>query len=230
MVSLTFTHDGLNSPITIALDGRGIHETYSMSMDDGWNLISLPFIPYDMRTNAIFPSSTAGAFMFDDGYIKCDSLEPGKGYWLKFNKSSSVVAEGRRQTIDTLNVHSGWNIIGSFSSSAATHAFLSEPQSIISSHYYGYHGRYFVAESVCTGEGYWVKCSGSGKLFISPSAANSKMAQTGDAGEAIPDFGRLTIRDAKENEQSLYYGLKESLSSFRENLFELPPNPPRRWF
>ncbi|MBI3193692.1 MAG: hypothetical protein HYZ34_04375, partial [Ignavibacteriae bacterium] len=62
---------------------------------------------------------------------------------------------------DTMNVRSGWNMVGARTTRALSE-FTSEPPGIIISNYYGYSSGYTQKDTLIGGEGYWVKANQEG--------------------------------------------------------------------
>ena len=71
-------------------------------------------------------------------------------------------------TIDTLEVSTGWNIIGALFSGAILDIINTEPPGIISSTFFGYNpgGGYYSADTLMRGNGYWVKINQNGIIII----------------------------------------------------------------
>ncbi|MBI4546890.1 MAG: hypothetical protein HY707_02845 [Ignavibacteriae bacterium] len=195
--------------------------------DGGWTLISLPVETGDRRTSSLFPYSASPAFAYVNGYIRKDTLEYGRGYWLKTDQTS---LPGCPRTFDTIDVRQSWNIIGSLSSPVPVSSIVSIPESIIISSFYGYGGGYFAADTIRPGEGYWVKTNSPGKLVLSsgswvqptpPLAGLSMM-------NPLKTLNTLTVSDGGGNSQTLYFGVENS--EINLNAYELPPPPPGQGF
>ncbi|MBI3195855.1 MAG: exo-alpha-sialidase [Ignavibacteriae bacterium] len=142
---------------------RGVFKENTMRIyyPTGWNLVSVPFA-YSSVTN--LPS----LFSFDHGYLSEDSMEFGKGYWAKIE--SSVRYEGDIVLNDTINVTTGWNVIGALTKPIGVNTIQSLPDSIVTSSYFGYDGgAYFTADSLRPASGYWVKVKQNGKLILRAS-------------------------------------------------------------
>ncbi len=82
---------------------------------------------------------------------------------------------------DTIKVRSGWNMIGALSTKALTQ-ISTDPPGIIISYYFGYSpSGYILMDTLNKGEGYWVRASQAGLLFVnqppatpsSPTPANN---------------------------------------------------------
>ncbi len=137
-----------------------------------WNLVSLPKrVSSPMRT-AVFPSSISHLFEFDGGYVERESLETGRGYWLRFPSAECIPIVGDVLLNDTLDVVTGWNLIGSIGFPVAAATVSSTTSGMIASNFYGYKNGYFVADTVQPGKGYWVKVNQAGKLILASSGTN----------------------------------------------------------
>jgi hypothetical protein len=134
----------------------------------GWNLVSVPVTVNDYRRTSVFPSSTSFAYAYDQatGYVRKDTLKNGPGYWLQFGSSRAVGIGGLLRDADTIDVKSGWNMIGSISHPAITDSIVQIPTGIVASNYYGYNGAYINADTLKSGMAYWVRVNQNGKLLL----------------------------------------------------------------
>jgi hypothetical protein len=89
---------------------------------------------------------------------------------LKFSGAQSPTLTGLLLTNDTINVATGWNMIGSISQPIAVSSVSSVPGGITTSHFFGYQGSYSITDSIRPGKGYWVKVNQDGKLVLSSSS------------------------------------------------------------
>jgi len=149
--------------------GAGITTSTSLSVDDRWNMISVPMAVSDYSKSALFPTALSPAFGYQGSYQIYGTLQKGVGYWLKFNGDQSVMMAGYLLTQDTIGVSAGWNMIGSLSGSIPVANVGSIPGGMITSNFFGYNGSYHVATKIEPGQGYWVKVNQSGKLVLSSS-------------------------------------------------------------
>jgi hypothetical protein len=116
-----------------------------------------------MSTSNIFPNSSSEVFGYSNGYYVVDSLRNGSGYWVKYNNSQILPICGT--TISTsVNVNTGWNLIGPFDTPIPVQNISSIPPNIIVSSFFGYEGGYQIADTLNAGKGYWVKTNASGIL------------------------------------------------------------------
>src|SRR5207245_9458597 len=133
----------------------------------GWNLISVPVIPPDMRASVLFPHAISHPFSYDMGYNREETLRPGVGYWLKFAAAETVQVVGQPIPSDTVAIRKGWNLIGAMSLPIAVNQVNTNPSGIIISKFFGYNNdtnTYIVADNLDPGKGFWVKASQSGTM------------------------------------------------------------------
>ncbi len=190
----------------------------------GWGLLSLPFKVNDPHTSILFPDAITSAFSFDGSYSATDSFSIGNGYWLKFPSSHDVIMRGDSIKIDTVNLSTGWNIIGSISTPVLTTSITTEPDSILISPFFGYDHGYLTTSTINPGKGYWIKSSSAGKLIFSTTSV-AKLASSPNLDEM---FNHITVKDANGNLQKLYFG--NNLNSVNLNSYTLPPLPPQGVF
>ncbi len=138
----------------------------SLAVEEGWNLLSMPFLPVDGSVAALYPTATSPAFTYQSGYQSQTVVGPGKGYWLKFGGSQSVDLDGTVISLDTVAVTQGWNIVGSISQPVPVSSIVSDPGGLVTSSFFGYGAGYSPADTLHPGYGYWVKVGGPGSLFL----------------------------------------------------------------
>ncbi|MFI5237061.1 MAG: PQQ-dependent sugar dehydrogenase [Ignavibacteriales bacterium] len=140
-------------------------DCFDVSINAGWNLLSVPLLNDDMSTSNIFPNASSQVFGYDFGYFVVDTLLNGDGYWVKYNNSQLLQICGENFSTP-INVNSGWNLIGPFKTQVAIQNISSTPSNIIISPYYGYDAGYITTDTLMPGKGYWVKTSASGILQL----------------------------------------------------------------
>ena len=152
--------------------------TMTISLNDQWNMISLPLLVDDPGISSLFPTAISAAFDYSSGYNSRDSLAHGKGYWMKFSSAQNVPLIGTPMTRDTIDVNAGWNMIGSVFTKIPVSSINSIPGGIITSTFFNYNGStYLEADSIAPGSAYWVKSSQSGKLILSATGSNQTAAR-----------------------------------------------------
>lgn len=157
----------------------------NVSVTEGWNLLSLPYIVADPRLTTVFPLATSRAYGFspDLGYAEMDSLTPGAGFWLKFDADQQVGITGSPVTMDSLPVQSGWNLIGALSTPVDVGSITTVPPGIINSAFFGYSDGYGEVETLLPGQAYWVRCSSTG-MVVTQAARNNAPRRLGPAPQS----------------------------------------------
>lgn len=159
---------------------------------DKWNMVSVPYGVGDYSATTLFPAAVSSAFGFENGYVAYDTLENGRGYWLKFPKAQSVVMNGTPLEAETVAVAVDWNMVGSLSSPVDVATISSIPGGIVTSGFYQFAGSYQQSTVILPGKGYWVKCSQPGQLVFSsagntPAASRIRIKDGGETPPSPPD-------------------------------------------
>ncbi|MBI3193554.1 MAG: choice-of-anchor D domain-containing protein [Ignavibacteriae bacterium] len=165
---ILFTHNAAGSSTVLPVSGVGGTFTVSFPVMNKWNIISLPLSVDDASVSLLFPDAQSNAFSYlpSAGYMGNKMLVNRKGYWLKFSAEETVQLHGVPLAIDTFEVISGWNLIGSITFPIPTQNIISEPPNIAVSEFYGYNSGYQTADSIVPGRGYWVKSETDGQLIL----------------------------------------------------------------
>ncbi|GEM_PF-5542260 len=184
------TNDPLASPavIPVSLYVLSPYVSLGIPVESNWNLVSVPLIPFDYATSAVFPSSTTQAFSYQSagGYQGHDTLTNTPGYWLKFPAQENVSITGLPVEKDTVDVTANWNLIGSISETVPVSAIVPLGTSV-QSPFFGYSvSGYSVKDTLKPGAGYWVKVSTNGKLILKPTSPPVPLLQP---ATSIPETG-----------------------------------------
>ncbi len=125
-----------------------------ITLNNGWNLISLPCIPEDSRPDVLFQNSVIGqTWTWSDGnFSKVQTLNPMTGYWAYCNKNTSVDIEGVHFVTTDRILGSGWNLFGPTADSP-----LPENDHINGTFWHWINGQFTAAKSLQKGRGYWIK-------------------------------------------------------------------------
>lgn len=158
--------DVANTSISFASDIFLIGKPDTIHYQNGWNLLTLASKVMNNSKSNIFPNAISSVFLYDAGYISVDTIQKGNGYWVKFLADGQHVITSAPMIIDTVNVKSGWNLIGGLSTAISLAQITTEPSGIIASEFYNYDNGYHVATSLIPWKGYWVKVNQQGKLII----------------------------------------------------------------
>ena len=75
----------------VTITGNGLSQLI-IELNQGWNLISgisteLPLNYIEDPENLIIPGTV---YMFENGYVQADSLQPGNGYWLRSSGTGTI--------------------------------------------------------------------------------------------------------------------------------------------
>ena len=219
--------NGGTDQATVTLDVLGVR---TLSLDDGWNLLSIPYEPENPTFGSVLPSCTSG-FWFDPGtgnqsIADGDSLAAGEGFWANCS-SGSVQVTGQGVDDQTVSVAAGWNIIGPFADSIDTGPITAEPAGIVTSAFYrfGPSDGYTSVTTLAPGEGYWVNLSQSGTLTLDggggstlTAGARSQAVGTGEKTAA------LQVTDGRGRTATLW--LRRGDPSAKTGRYTLPPTPP----
>ncbi len=200
----------------------GSGATVSVTVKDGWDLISNPVITPNDSVKQLFPASLFNyAFSFGaGGYSQQHRLLNGVGYWAKFPDTTVQIINGSVNVLDTVPVVGGWNIVGSISSIIDT-GQVQDPGGIRTSAYFGWNGIYTNPTDITPGEGYWVKVSSAGILIFSTAPAPAGRPRTENVLEAL---SRITITDKSGISQELYFGAERQ--DLNTAMYAMPPLPP----
>jgi hypothetical protein len=160
-----------------------------ISVNEGWNMLSVPNRVHDFCKNILLPFSTSSAFTYENSYISKDTLQNGKGCWSKFNSSEVLRFIGEKITSDSIDVTSGWNMIGSISYPVRVSSIGSDPPDMIVNDFYTYKdNQYISSDTIQPGYAYWVKTNKSGKLILDTTSSimTSKLIKIIPNGELPP--------------------------------------------
>jgi len=182
---------GTYSPTWKFMTATGSQIVQQHSVANGWNLLSLPLLTADPRTDVLYPTAVSEAFTYDAGagYQEQDTLFPGSAYWIKFDSSQSLTYTGQERLADTVEVSSGWNMIGVLSGPIAASAVQEVPDGIIVSNYFGYDGSYTLTDTLAPGRGYWVKAGQTGMIIMNVSTGEGSV-QGAILKERLPSGAR----------------------------------------
>lgn len=139
----------------------------SVGIVEGWRMMSLPVKVFDRRKVAVYPTAVTDAFTFQSGYVRRDTLEYGLGYWMKYGSAETLELDGGRIARDSIDVTTGWNLIGSITKAVPVGSIVQVPPGIVISSYYEFTGgSYQPATNIDPMKGYWVKVNQNGKLVL----------------------------------------------------------------
>ncbi len=167
-------HNLGTTPVLFNVTGNSTIFSITLDLKSDWNLISVPVATFDSTVLNLFSNSLFDYFYSysETGYQKQYLIKNGIGYWAKFGQAHTEVVKGKPLYIDTIQLNSGWNIVGSISNDINLSNLSTEPSDLVLSNFYGYNGNYFIAETLKCGSAYWVKANNKGKLILSTKSNN----------------------------------------------------------
>ncbi|MBI3365901.1 MAG: T9SS type A sorting domain-containing protein [Ignavibacteriae bacterium] len=204
---------------------RLVYVQVTDSTPGGWNMVSLPVRMTDTHITTIFSGAVSEGFRFDAtaGYVPENSMINGFGYWVNLPASRGNMYYGLERTRDSLSLPAGWSLFGTLSTPLDVRSVRSQPPGNLSN-IFGFSGGYTRADSLRPGKAYWVKLTNVGKLVLDNQIPPVAKVESND----IPgNLNTLRVRDARGNEQTLFFG---SSSEMHSRSFELPPCPPEGIF
>jgi hypothetical protein len=143
---------------------------HPISVNNGWNLLSLPAIPSGSINRNLFPDVSAQQFYyFENGvYLQPDSLEFGRGYWFYDSVSATRFIPGIPVSSRSYQLSVGWNLIGSISYDVPL-SNVFDPEHIVNkdswSHFDG--SGYVSSDTLKKGSAYWVYAERDGTISLS---------------------------------------------------------------
>lgn len=152
-------------------DVDGLENFISISLQQGWNLVSNPVTsaPGEDSTSTLFPSATypyGFAYVPGAGYEQRFTMENRIGYWVKFPDITIASVYGSPRNADTISVVKGWNMVGSISLLVDTATIISDPPWNRLSPWFGYFGSLTPVEQIIPGYAYWVKAETTGVFIL----------------------------------------------------------------
>jgi len=151
----------------VTIDTYTLHSSTQITLDQGWNMVSLPRHVADSAVSTIFPSAVSQAFSYNGvTYEPHDSMQTRLGYWIKSDSSQSIQLFGTSVHRDTITVSQDWNLIGTIADPIDVNDIVQNPAGIVVSPFFGYKGMYRAADTLYPGKAYWVKVNQSGMLIM----------------------------------------------------------------
>jgi len=212
--------------VTLAVNG-----THALTLDDGWNLASLPYQMEDQTFGAVLPSCTSG-FRYtpssgnqpiSDG----DTLTVGQEFWAKCPSGTEQVI-GTEADSQTVSVAAGWNLVGPFGDSTDAGAISSDPQGIVASSFYSFDPSdgYTSVSTLAPGEGYWVNVSASGTLALGGGGEGSSLTAQARLQNGSEDGTTVSLHVTDDEGREATLWLRRDRPKSKQKNHMLPPVPP----
>ncbi len=137
-----------------------------ITVHEGWNMISLPLIVPYPNALSIFPHASSKLYSYEGTYRRHDTLDYGRGYWLKFPATETLSVTGIKANLLITKLAPGWNMIGAPSFPVQVTDIMVSPATSITSPYYSYSSDsgYRPSGVLQPGSSYWVKTQGGGMM------------------------------------------------------------------
>ena len=193
-------------------------------LNEGWNMVSVPLITDDRCRMTLYPYCQSKAFTYDAGYVPRDTLEYCVGYWIKSDSARDITYHGLGRSIDTIDVKSQWNMIGSVSQGIDIDSIIQIPGNIVTSPYYAFSGTYTLADSLQPGSAYWVRTNHIGQLILKGVPPPSMRPQSRRINP-LASLNSLKFSAPDGSTQTIYFGRNDIIGERYQN-YDLPPVPP----
>jgi len=91
--------------------------TFSLKLEPGWNMVSLPLVPDNSSVYAVFGSiptlDTMPVVTWEaPSFVVVEEIEPKIGYWVFTPSETTINVTGKPITNTTLILEAGWNMVG----------------------------------------------------------------------------------------------------------------------
>ncbi len=176
---ITIVSDMSTGLYVLQFDG-GI-QTFSLSvtMSDGWNMVSVPGVnPSGQDVSDWWSGRVGDVFKYSNGYQIVTTTTPGEGYWMKNNGAQTYNTgdewpAGGIQIVahDPIPGNAGWNLIGGYEINASTAGITTNPAGQLVQPIYKYSNGYQVAATIEPGYGYWAKLSTAAQIILPEALA-----------------------------------------------------------
>jgi len=136
-------------------------EEIQLSLQAGWNMVSVSLALADNSTSAVFPA-VAGVFVWNatgKSYYEPAVIEPEKGYWVAVTGNTTITVSGTPIDDWTTDIKAGWNMVGSVGANASIIDPNDEPDGSVipTAYWWDPVGKsYSITTDLEPGKGYWV--------------------------------------------------------------------------
>jgi hypothetical protein len=176
----------------------------------------------DMNASTIFAQANSPVFAYANGYVNASTLINGKGYWVRYAGSTAANVCGNPIASQSVDVISGWNMVGVYDKAVTAANITTTPAGILSSVFFGFANGYSQANILESGKGYWIRVTQNGTLNL-PASVGKIAAQ--ESFKPKSEWGRISITDAAGRSAALYLVPEDDIVTG-----DLPPVPPQGVF
>jgi hypothetical protein len=225
------TNDFASPPQTKPRNNWGIAliPTQTVSLADGWNMISVPGREIDSAKTYLYPSASSSAFAYVGGYVRKDTLQEGLGYWMKFSSARTLYEPGAPINSLTIHLNAGWKMIGGPSVPVPVSniilnggGFIFPSENLL---LFGYNNGFSSISVLQPGQGYWIKSTGADSLTLTLTGSGKSAPKATPITAEFNRMNSFTVKNSGKGSQTLYIGNEKYLTTPLA-AFELPPVPP----
>jgi len=189
-----------------------------VSYQSGWNVVSLPVSVDNNYMDVNFPNAVENSlYSFDGQYNVENQLNPGNGYWIRFENDNINSFTGYVLNELTIQLNEGWNLIGGLSTTIGVGTGIIDTDEIIvpGTLYRFFDGGYENISVLSPAYGYWIRSLEDGEITLTsiPTSLNRIFP---DASALLENFNILEI-----NDNSIYFG--KDISELNQIWYSLPP-------
>jgi hypothetical protein len=198
----------------------------TVNLLDKWNMVGLPVQMSHSSYLELFPNAlNESLFDFNTSYQGRQTLQPGKGYWVRMEQSGSATFTGEAITSLDIDLQKGWNLISGPTEVVSVEAIEDPQEIIITGSVFGFNGSYETTTNLEPGKGYWVRTSEAGPITLSPGSSNKSSGNL--LSSLLSNFNRIEFNAGNDDELTATLYLNGSIPSpYSAINFELPPVPP----
>ena len=189
--------------------------TITVSNMSDWNLLGLPVTVGNNDQMSVYPASIEGTlFSFEDSYVQESELNPGTGYWLRFEETGETNITGSSISSLTIPMQADWNLISGISTPVQFTDIVDPEGIVIPGTLFGFGESYEQADGLEPGKAYWLRTTDSGEIHLG-SDRGARVAQ----GSNPDNMNSITVRGL-----TLYFG--GEVDETEKLRYSLPPKPP----
>jgi hypothetical protein len=157
-----YTFTNVTSNHTISASFLKNPPPISIETNVGWSLVSVPHVMRNKSADVVFKDKLSDMFGYNlmtNNYYMVYNLKCGEGYWVYYVLPATVIFDGYNPSLIRINAKTGWNIVGSRSTTIEVSSLiLSDGSSIVGSAYrYKFSAKLYEETTVIyPGEAVWI--------------------------------------------------------------------------
>ena len=206
-----------NAAITSMLIVYGGYE-FTHELAEGWSMVSLPCEMEDASLGTLFPTALS-LFRFGAGYRSVTEMSCGLGYWINLPAPYATTVSGPPWASAVVDLPARWSMVGPGGNAVDVASLRAATDGNLVS-VFGFNDRYYQAETMEPGGGYWVNLAQPGQLDLSGAAARPVADSRMDKTVA----GAVLWVESQGRRQKLRLGVDPT------HVVALPPVPPAGMF